>query len=300
MAKKNVELRGVFPPLTTPFRADGAVDEKALAANIEKYNQTGVAGYVVMGSTGESVLLTEPEKCRVWEAVKQAAAPEKILIAGTGREATSETIELTKKAAGMGYQVALVRTPSYYKPQTTEAALEAHFRAVAEESPIPVLIYAVPQFTGMAVTAGLIERLAGHPNILGIKESSGVMQLVADILRRTGPDFQVLVGSATTFYPSLTLGAWGGVLAVACALPELFVELYEASIAGEHERARALQQRLHQPTVAVTSRYGVAGLKHAMELQGYAGGEPRLPLLPLDTAGQQEVERIFRAVDASN
>jgi 4-hydroxy-2-oxoglutarate aldolase len=200
----------------------------------------------------------------------------------------------------MGYQVALVRTPSYYRPQTTEAALESHFCAVADESPIPVLIYAVPQFTGMPVTAGLVEKLGQHPNILGIKESSGVMQLVADILRRTGPDFQVVVGSATTFYPSLTLGARGGILAVACALPELFVELYEASIRGEHEKARALQQRLHEPTVAVTSRYGVAGLKHAMELRGYAGGEPRLPLLPLDEASKRDVERIFQAVDASN
>ncbi len=300
MTKGGLELRGVFPPLTTPFAKDGSVDAEALAANVAKYNQTGVAGYVVMGSTGESVLLNEAEKCLAWETVREAATENKLLIAGTGGESTGETVSLTKQAAGLGYQVALVRTPSYYKGQMSDEVLERHYFTVADASPVPVLIYSVPQFTGLPVTGPLVAKLAEHSNILGIKESSGVMTLLADILRLTPEDFQVLVGSATTFYPSLTLGAWGGILAVACALPELFIELYKVSTEGNHEQARSLQEKLHEPTIAVTSRFGVAGLKHALNGLGYAGGAPRPPLQPLDTEGGAEIERIFQAVAASN
>lgn len=291
---------GIFPPLTTPFAADASVDLTALAENSKKYNRTKLAGYVVVGSTGESVYLREEEKLKIWETVRAAADPAKILIAGTGREATRDTIELTRRAAALGYQAALVRTPAYFKPQMTDAVLEHHFRAVADASPIPVLIYSVPQFTGVGVTPGLVARLAEHPNIAGIKESSGNVQLVGEILRLAPPTFQVLVGSATTLYPSLCLGVRGGVLAVACVLPELCVELYLAASQGDHARARSLQQRLLEPTVAVTSRFGIAGLKFAMELRGYAGGLSRLPLLPLDDAAKSELTRIFRDLGASH
>lgn len=297
--KPSPSFHGIFPPLTTPFTADAGVDPTALAENVKKYNRTKLAGYVVVGSTGESVYLREEEKLEIWETVRAAADPGKILIAGTGREATRDTIELTRRAAALGYQAALVRTPAYFKPQMTDAVLEHHFRAVADASPIPVLIYSVPQFTGVGVTPGLVARLAEHPNIAGIKESSGNVQLVGEILRLAPPAFQVLVGSATTLYPSLCLGARGGVLAVACALPELCVELYLAACQGDHARARSLQQRLLEPTVAVTSRFGIAGLKFAMELRGYAGGLPRLPLLPLDDAAKTELTRIFRALQTS-
>ncbi len=290
-------LKGILPPLTTPFSADGSVELKALAANVQKYNRTGLAGYVVIGSTGESVYLSEDEKVRIWEAVRGAADSAKVLIAGTGCESTAETIALTKRAAGMGYQAALVRTPAYFKPQMTNAALERHFRAVADESPSPVLIYSVPQFTGLKVEAPLVARLAEHPNIAGLKESSGDVKLIAEILALVPADFQVLVGSASTLYPSLSLGAHGAILAVACALPELCVELFQAAFSGEHARARAVQQKLLEPTAAVTSRFGIAGLKFAMELRGYVGGAPRLPLLPLDDAARAEIKRIFAALD---
>lgn len=299
MTPASLSLRGIFPPLTTPFARDSSLDLTALAENIKKYNRTKLAGYVVVGSTGESVYLREEEKLKIWETVRTAADPSKILIAGTGCEATRDTIELTRRAAGVGYQVALVRTPAYFKPQMTDAALEHYFCAVADASPIPVLIYSVPQFTGLGVTAPLVARLTEHPNIAGIKESSGNVQLVGEILRLAPPEFQVLVGSATTLYPSLCLGTCGGVLAVACALPELCVELYTAACQGDHARARALQQRLLEPTSAVTSLYGIAGLKFAMELRGYVGGSPRPPLQPLDAAAQAELIRIFRALDAS-
>ena len=290
-------LKGIFPPLTTPFAADGSVELQALAAIVQKYNRTGLAGYVVIGSTGESVYLSEDEKVRIWETVRGAADSGKVLIAGTGCESTAETIALTRRAAGLGYHAALVRTPAYFKSQMTAAALERHFRAVGDASPIPVLIYSVPQFTGLKVEAPLVARLTEHPNIAGLKESSGDVQLIAEIRRTTPADFQVLVGSASVLYPALCIGAQGAVLAVACALPELCVELYRAACAGDHARARVLQQKLLEPTAAVTSRFGIAGLKFAMELRGYVGGAPRPPLLPLDDAARAEIKRILSALD---
>jgi len=294
-----LNLSGVFPPLTTPFAADGSVDLKALAANIQKYNQSKLAGYVVVGSTGESVYLREAEKLQVFEAARAAAAPGKILIAGTGCESTAETLELTRRAAGLGYGAALVRTPAYFKSQMTEAALERHYRAVADASPIPVLVYSVPQFTGLAVSAALVVRLAAHPNIVGVKESSGDVRLIEEIARQVPPEFTVLVGSASAFYAALGAGARGAVLAVACALPEMCVELYEAWSRGDPARAQAVQQRLLEPTAAVTTRFGIAGLKFALELRGYAGGPARPPLLPLDAAARAEITRIFRSLESS-
>jgi 4-hydroxy-2-oxoglutarate aldolase len=226
-----------------------------------------------------------------------AADAGKVLIAGTGCEGTAETIALTKRAAELGYLAALVRTPAYFKPQMTPAALEHHFRAVADASPVPVLIYSVPQFTGLKVEAPLVARLAEHPNIVGIKESSGDVKLVAEMIALVPPEFQVLVGSASTLYPSMSLGAQGAILAVACALPELCVGLYRAACSGEQARARALQQKLLEPTTAVTTRFGIAGLKFAMELRGYVGGAARLPLLPLDDAARAEIKRIFAALE---
>ncbi|HXE75135.1 MAG TPA: dihydrodipicolinate synthase family protein [Candidatus Xenobia bacterium] len=299
MSTARLELRGIFPPLATPFAADGGVELTALRANVQKYNRSGVAGYVVVGSTGESVYLSEGEKVKIWEAVRGAADAGKILIAGTGCEATAETIALTRRAAGLGYHAVLVRTPSYFRSQMTHAALERHFRAVADASPIPVLIYSVPQFTGLKVEAPLVARLAEHPNILGLKESSGDVQLMAEIRRTTPAEFQVLVGSASVLYPAMCVGAQGAVLAVACALPELCVEVYNAACAGDHARARALQERLLEPTAAVTTRFGIAGLKFAMELRGYVGGAPRPPLLPLDDAARTEIKRIFTSLGGS-
>ncbi len=297
MSSARLALRGIFPPLATPFAADGGVELKALAANVQKYNRTGVAGYVVIGSTGESVYLSEDEKLKIWETVRGAADSGKILIAGTGCEATAETIGLCRRAAELKYDAVLVRTPSYFRSQMTATALERHFRAVAEASPVPVLIYSVPQFTGLKVESPLVARLADHPNILGLKESSGDVQLIAEIRRTTPAEFQVLAGAASVLYPALCIGAQGAVLAVACALPELCVELYRAACADDHKRARELQEKLLEPTAAVTTRFGIAGLKFAMELRGYVGGTPRPPLVPIDDAARSEIKRIFAAIE---
>ncbi len=291
-----MKLHGIFPPIATPFSSDGALALDRLRENISRYNRTRLAGYVVVGSTGESVLLDRDEVERVWAAAREAAAPDKILIAGTGVESTAETIARTNRAGALGYQAALVKTPHYYKPQMTPRVEVEHFRRVADAARIPVLIYSVPQFTGLALEADVVARLAEHPNIIGIKESSGNVQRVAEIIQATAPTFQTLVGSATTLYPSLALGAVGGILAIACALPELCVELYEASRAGDSERARALQHRLLPPTIKCVAELGIPGLKYAMDRLGYYGGPPRPPLLPLEDAQKRSVDKVIAAV----
>ncbi len=290
-----MKLRGIFPPLTTPFDLNGELALDKFKANIGRYNRTKLAGYVVIGSTGESVLLNREETDRVLAAAREAAAPEKLMIAGTGAEATAETIARTKRAADFGCKVALVKTPYYYKPAMTDAALAEHFIRVADASPIPLLIYSVPQFTGLAVEAPLVARLAEHANIIGIKESSGNVQRVTQIITATGPGFQTLVGSAQTLFASVGVGAVGGILALACVLPELCVELYESAAAGQMIRARELQHRLLEPAISLVARLSIAGVKYGMDLVGYYGGPPRRPLLPLSDAQKRDVERILAA-----
>src|SRR4030088_2265338 len=232
---------GGFAALTTPFAADDSVAIAGLEKNIQLYNATGLAGYAVQGSTGESVLLSRAEWDSVLAAAKESAGPKKRLLAGTGAESTAETIERTKRAAELGYDAALVKTPHYYKPAYKPEVLIAHYRRVADESRIPVLLYSIPQFTGIALAAADVAALAEHPNIIGIKDSSGNVQGVAEIVAATPPGFQVLVGSAACVYPSLVIGARGAILALACALPEKCVALFDLFQQGHHEKARELQ-----------------------------------------------------------
>jgi 4-hydroxy-2-oxoglutarate aldolase len=276
-----MDLSGIFPALTTPFAPDDFVSLADLKHNIRLYNGTDLAGYVVLGSTGESVLLSRSEMDGILVTVKEAAGKEKKLIAGTGAESTAETIERTKRAAELGYHAALVKTPHYYKPAYKPDVLIAHYRRVADDSPIPVLLYSVPQFTGVTLEAPEVAALAEHPNIIGIKESSGNVQRVAEIVATTLPGFQVLVGSAATIYPSLALGVRGGILALASALPEKCVALFELVRKGHHERARELQAVLARASKLIVSEMGIAGVKFVMDRRGYRGGIPRLPLLPL-------------------
>src|SRR5215471_16240369 len=214
-----MDLSGVFPALVTPFAGDGSVSIADLQHNVQQYNRTGLAGYVAMGSTGESVLLSRGEAEAVLVAVKDNAARDKKLIAGTGAESTAETISRTKVAAELGYDAALVKTPYYYKPVYKADVLIAHYRRVADASPIPVLLYSVPQFTGITLEAPEVAALSEHPNIIGIKESSGHVQRVGEMVAATKSDFQVLTGGAGVLLPSLTVGAKGAILALASALP---------------------------------------------------------------------------------
>jgi 4-hydroxy-2-oxoglutarate aldolase len=290
-----MKLEGIFPPLTTPFRPDESLALDELRANVKRYNATGVAGYVVTGSTGEAVLLCADEIEKVWAAVAEAAAPGLTLIAGTGTDSTAETIRRTNRAAALGYHCALVKTPYYYKPQMTSEAQIEHFHRVAEGSRIPILIYVVPQFTGVALEAPTVARLAEHPNVAGIKESSGQLQRIAQIIQSTPPRFQTLVGSGTTIYPSLALGAVGGILAVADFLPELCVEVYESVRSRDFARAHAAQFRLLEPTAVIVGKHGVAGVKYAMERRGYYGGPARRPFLPLTAAQRKEIDATLAA-----
>ena len=291
-----MDLHGIFAPLTTPFGPDGAVALSRLRENIARYNKTPLAGYVLNGSTSESVLLLWSEVYRVWETAKEAAAAGKILIAGTGAESTSETIEHTHRAAALGFAAALVRTPSFYKPAINDNLLAEHYTRVADAARIPILIYSVPVFTHVTVEASLIERLAAHPNIVGIKDSSGNVEGVAKIIAAAPDSFQMLVGSAATLYDSLQRGARGAILALADAFPEMCVEIWQATRAGDSDRARALQEKLVAPSKLLGPQYGIAGLKYTLDRLGYFGGSPRPPLLPVGEAGRREIDAMLADV----
>jgi 4-hydroxy-2-oxoglutarate aldolase len=290
-----MNLQGIFPPLTAPFARDGSLDLARLRENVGRYNATRLAGYVVNGSTGESVLLGWDEIERAWVAVREAAGPGKVLIAGTGAESTAETIVHTNCAATLGYDAALVRTPSYFKPQMTPEAQAEHFLRVADAALLPILIYSVPVFTGIAVEAPLVARLAQHPNIVGIKESSGDLERAKGILAAAPTGFQTLVGSASILHASLAAGAAGAILALSCVLPEKCVEVYEAARASDSPRAEALQ-RVLEPASKLFSRKGVPALKYALDCLGYFGGLPRPPLLAADERTRHEVDAVLAAL----
>jgi|HubBroStandDraft_3_1064219.scaffolds.fasta_scaffold03013_2 4-hydroxy-2-oxoglutarate aldolase len=288
-----VELHGIFAPLTTPFDSDGNVALGQVRDNVALYNKTRLAGYVPNGSTSESVLLLWEEVYKVWEAVRDAAAPGKILIAGSGAESTAETIEHTNRAARIGYAVALVRTPSFYKPSINDHMLAEHYLRVADNARIPVMVYSVPVFTHVAVGASLIERVANHPNIVGMKDSSGDMKGIAAIIAAAPKEFQTLTGAASTLYEALELGAVGAILGLADVFPDLCAEIYEAAGAGDRAKAQALAQKLVLPAKMLLMDYGIGGLKYAQDRLGYYGGLPRLPLLGVSDAGKVEIDTML-------
>ena len=230
-----MDFAGVFPALTTPYSEDGSVSLSDLKHNVLLYNKTDLAGLVALGSTGESVLLTHAEREGVLITVKEFAAKEKKLIAGCGAESTAETIERVKRAAEIGYHAALVKTPHYYKPFYKTEAQIAHYKRVADASPLPILLYSVPQFTGVALEASDVATLCEHPNIVGIKDSSGNVQRIAEMIAATPPSFQILVGAAATVFPCLAIGARGSILALACALPEKCAAMYQLYRAGQFD-----------------------------------------------------------------
>jgi 4-hydroxy-2-oxoglutarate aldolase len=291
-----MNLHGIFPPLTTPFAPDGSVALARLRENVARYNRIPLAGYVVNGSTSESVLLRWEEVYSLWETVKQAAAPGKTLIAGTGAESTPETIEHTNRAASLGFDAALVRTPSFYKPAMNDATLAEHYLRVADAARVPILVYSVPIFTQVQVVAPLIARVAQHPNIIGMKDSSGDIPGIQKIIAAAPKTFRMLVGSAATLYESLEIGAIGAILALACLFPELCVEIYEASRAGDKLRAHSLAQKLIAPAKKLGPQYGIAGLKYALDRLGYYGGPPRGPLLPVGEPAQREIDAMLAAL----
>ena len=274
--------------MATPFDND-EVDVRAIKSNIEKWTQAGVGGVVALGSNGEAPLLAEDESDRVIDAARAALKRSLVLIAGTGRESTRATIAASRRAASLGVDAVLVRAPSYFKPRMTPDAFIRHYTAVADASPVPVLLYNYPAITGVNLTPETVGRLAEHPNIVGIKETGTDTAQFAAYVEAAPSPFAVIAGSAPVFYPWLCVGATGGVLALACVAPEPCVRLLEHATAGRHDAARALQREITPLARLVTTGYGVPGLKAAMNLAGYTAGDPRSPLSPAPPIALEQI-----------
>lgn len=347
-------LHGIFPPITTPFYPDGNIYFKKLEHNVEHYSKTPCSGIVVLGSTGEAILLSDEERRNTLKAAMQAASPDKVMVAGSGVESASETLRLTEYAASLGYDVAMVRTPHYYKNQMTPGNMLAFYRFVCDRSPLPVMIYNFPQATGYDMPAEIVIELAGHPNLIGIKESSGDIEKVRKMVegtrqvkrsvtvnetfqavtprmlkagsnsggelvgalaassskpsssavtvvsgiktRQKEVGFQVLVGSAQKLHPSLEAGAVGAILAFADCAPTACYEIYAAWREGDGGLARLKQERIATAAEKIVSEFSIPGVKYAMDFNGYYGGVPRLPLLPVTAEGKAEIERLLADV----
>jgi 4-hydroxy-2-oxoglutarate aldolase len=287
-----MKLSGVLPPIATPFQ-DGKLALGKLKENFQKWNKTGLSGYLVLGSNGEAVYLSEKEKMKVMEVSREAIPKTKIMLVGTGMESTQETIRFTNQAAKMGADYALVVTPCYFKGSMKPQILYDHFISVAESSQIGILLYNVPQFTGINMEPELVAKLSEHPNIIGIKDSSGNIGQLSEIVHLSQKGFVIFVGSAPVFFPALCVGAVGGILAVAQVAPQVCVNILNLFRKGKMDEARALQSRLTPLAKAVTTKYGIGGLKMALDMVGYFGGDPRPPLKRPGKEVEEELKRMF-------
>jgi 4-hydroxy-2-oxoglutarate aldolase len=275
-----MNLTGVLAPIPTPFDDLDRLDLARLRAALPRWVNSPLAGIVVLGSTGEAALMDEDESERTIAATREAVPRERVLIAGTGRESTRATINASRRAAELGADAVLVRTPAFFKSQMTADVFVRHYTAVADRSPVPVLLYNFTAVTGVNLPVDAVGRLAEHPNIAGLKESGGDVGQIADFVAAAPPGFCVLAGSASTFYASLCVGAGGGILALAVLLPGACVRLFERTRAGQHDAARALQHQLVPLARLIGAKYGVAGLKAALSVAGCDVGRPRSPLAP--------------------
>jgi len=348
-------LEGIFSAATTPFYPDGRLYLRKLEHNIDRYSRTPIAGIVVLGSTGEGVMLGDEETREVLRTARESASAEKVLLAGVGRESALETIKLAEFAAAQNYDAALVRTPNYYGPQMRTLEMLTYFRTVADRSPLPVVLYTIPKFTHYDLATELVAELAQHPNVIGLKDSSGNVERLAKIVEatRSAPKratavtsvftaftnrmlldqpleastfvpadilgtkataiavpppkpkvvtrikevgFQVLTGSADTLAQALDFGVSGAVLGFAACAPQACQEIYTAWKDNDPKLAAEKQQRIIEASRAVAGKYGIPGIKFACELNGYYGGRPRLPLLPLNAEEQAHVTQLMTDV----
>jgi 4-hydroxy-2-oxoglutarate aldolase len=294
-----LNLTGLLLPITTPFSAHEEVDEAALSTNIEKWNKTGIAGYVVLGSTGERINLDEREYLRVIEIARAATPNHLSFIAGAGQQSTRSTIAEIKRAAQAGAEAVLVITPNYYRAAITQEALVRHYTVVADAAPIPIILYSMPDLTGIKIEPETAARLSAHPNIIGMKDSSNDVAKFREALEQVSKDFAMLIGNGTVFSQTLQAGARGGILAVGCAAPELCREIYRAVRAGNLEQAEGLQERLTPLAIAVTKTYGIGGLKAAMDVAGYAGGAVRAPLRRPGAEACAEIAQLLEKANAA-
>lgn len=290
-----LSLHGIFPPIPTPFAEDESVDLDGLLANLSAWNEIPLAGYVVGGSNGEFVHLDDLERSAVLETARRAIPSDRLLIAGTGTTSTFHTIRLTESAAEAGADAVLVVTPSYYRGLMSERALIVHYTAVADASPVPLILYNVPANTGLNIPERAVVELSQHERIIGMKDSGGDLVRMGAILASVEGDFQVLAGSGGFVLPALSLGAVGAVPALGNIAGRQLVELQDAFESGNLEQARSIQLRMIEPNRAVTSGFGVPGLKAALELLGLVGGQPRRPLLPLAADEREQLASTLRS-----
>ena len=284
MKKPALDLSGIFPPIPTAFTAAGEIDYAAQQANMERWEQAPLSGYVVGGSNGEVVSLSWEERVELVRFTRRYAHEERLVIAGSGMHSTRETIALTRAMAEAGAGAALVVTPSYYKSRMDAQALITYYTQVAQAVPIPLILYNVPANTSIDMPAGTILELSAHPNIIGLKDSSGNVAKLGEICNSAGDTFQVLSGSASSFLGAMAMGAVGAVSALANIAPEALHRIWTLAQEGDYLSARPLQLALIEANNAITSRFGIAGLKAAMDMVGLAGGVPRPPLLPLSAS----------------
>ena len=289
-------ITGIFTPIVTPFRHDGTVDEPGLRANVARWLRSPLTGLVVLGSNGEAAQLEDDEADRVVTVVRESVPRGRPLIAGTGRESTKATIAASRRAAAEGVDAVIVRTPSFYKPQMTTEAFVRHYTEVADASTVPVLLYNVTLYTGVNLHPDAVERLASHPNIVGMKESGSDVGQIAEFVARTPGDFSVLAGSATTLFHALCAGCAGAVLAIAGLLPEECVRMQKLVADGRLKEAREIQRRIMPLAQSVGRTYGVPGLKAALDLVGFAGGAPRPPLRPVPAQTQEIIRGQLEAL----
>ena len=292
-SQAKVSLHGVFPPLPTPFTADGRVDGENLRANLRRWNSEPLTGYVVGGSNGEYVSLTPDERVDIVRLVREVIPSNRRLIAGSGMEGTEATIDLTRRMASAGAEAALVITPAYYKGRMNAAALEHHYKAVADASPMPIVLYNVPANTSIDLPVQAVIKLSMHPNIIGMKESGGDITKIGSLVHETPADFQILAGSAGFFLGALAVGAVGCIAALANISASKLSSLYECFQKNDICGARAIQLPLIEANTAVTARFGVPGLKAAMDMLGYYGGPVRSPLLPLPEEDRNTLRNIL-------
>jgi dihydrodipicolinate synthase/N-acetylneuraminate lyase len=351
-------LEGVFAAIPTPFQPDGRPHWHHMERSVERYCRAPLSGLVVLGSTGEAVMLSDDETHEALRVARDAAADDRILIAGVGHESLVETLKRIEHAASLDYDMVLVRTPHFYRPQysrlqTPQLEILNYYRMVADSSPLPVLLYSVPVYTAYELPVDVIGELSAHPNIYGIKDSSGKPDRIAAIVAATAAvarrsvivsstftavtnrmlnaqaeaaglaaalmpadavmagvgyaappppmlktrtrdvGFQVLCGSAQTLLPSLTAGATGGVLAMASFAPQACAEIYMAWKDRDTKLAEEKQERIVHAADTVCGRMGIPGVKYACDFNGYYGGSPRLPLLPLTAAERDEAEHLL-------
>ncbi len=285
-------IKGIFAALTTPFEG-GKIALEKFRENIQKFNRTGLAGYVVMGSTGEAPFVDDEESELLVREARRTASNDKIIIAGCGRDSAEWTVKLASRLAEAGAEAALIKPPYYYKSRMNYEALKAYYTEVADRVKMPVILYNIPQNTQIWLPLELVVELSSHPNIIGLKESGGSLAYLGEVVSRVSPEFVYLTGSGSILYPALEMGARGAILALANVVPELCVRLYELYQAGNREEARKLQYRLIPLNRALTETYGIPAIKYALDLRDYCGGPCRAPLLPPDEKARETIRKLL-------